>query len=67
MKVAKSKDEDDNEGVDECGGKGGDVGVDEDGGGELIDFKLLRGFGDRLTNVESLSWLKKLNCTIRLR
>ena len=31
MKVAKSKDEDDNEG----GGEGGDVGVDEDGGGEL--------------------------------
>ena len=50
MKVAKSKDEDDNEGVDEGGGEGGDVGVDEDDGGELIDFKLLRGFSDRLTN-----------------
>ena len=46
MKVAKSKDEDDNEG----GGEGGDVGVDEGGGGELIDFKLLRGFSDRLTD-----------------
>ena len=50
MKVAKSKDEDDNEGVDEGGGEGGDVGVDEEGGGELIDFKLLRGFSDRLTD-----------------
>ena len=34
MKVAKSKDEDDNEGVDKGGGEGGD----EDGSGELIDF-----------------------------